>query len=50
MAAAYDKLPDVEMIEDPWMSIISKGKAYHGVRIPGHKRAAYLQAVCKTGM
>lgn len=34
-AAAYDEMMDVEMTEDPWMSIISKGKAYHGIRIPG---------------
>ena len=51
VAAAYDKLPDVEMIEDPWMSIISKGKAYHGVRIPGHKKGLriyrqFVKQVC----
>lgn len=38
VAAAYDELPDIELIKDPWMSIISKGKDYHGVRIPGHKK------------
>lgn len=38
VAAAYDKLADVEMVEDPWTNIISKGKAYHGIRIPGHKK------------
>ena len=38
VAAAYDELPDIELIEDPWMSIISKGKEYQGVRIPGHKK------------
>lgn len=38
VAAAYDRLEGVEMIEDPWTNIISKGKAYHGIRIPGHKK------------
>lgn len=38
VAAAYDKLSDIEMTEDPWTNIISKGKAYHGIRIPGHKK------------
>ncbi len=38
VAAAYDKLEGVEMMEDPWTNIISKGKAYHGIRIPGHKK------------
>ena len=50
VAAAYDELPDVEMIKDPWMSIISKGKAYHGVRIPGHKKGLriYRQFVAQV--
>ena len=38
VAAAYDKLVGIEKIEDPWTNIISKGKAYHGIRIPGHKK------------
>ncbi len=38
VAAAYDKLQDIEMTEDPWTNIISKGKAYHGIRISGHKK------------
>ena len=51
VAAAYDDLTDVEMIEDPWGAIISKGKAYHGVRIPGHKKGLriyrqFVEQVC----
>lgn len=51
MAAAYDDLTDVEMIDDPWGAIISKGKAYHGVRIPGHKKGLriyrqFVEQVC----
>lgn len=42
VTAAYDKLEDVEMVEDPWTNIISKGKAYHGIRIPGHKKRALI--------
>ena len=38
VAAVYDKLENVERIEDPWKSIISKGKDYHDIRIPGHKK------------
>lgn len=51
VAAAYDERPEVEMIENPWMSIISKGKAYHGIRIPGHKKGLriykqFVEPVC----
>lgn len=38
IAAAYDDLKDAEEIEDPWNTIISKKKEYHGVRIPGHRK------------
>lgn len=35
---------------DPWANIISKGKAYHGIRIPGHKKRllVYRQFVAKV--
>ena len=38
VAAAYDQMENIEMIEDPWINIISKGKEYHKIRIPGHKK------------
>lgn len=38
IVAAYDKILQTEQIEDPWMSIISREKVYHGIRIPGHKK------------
>lgn len=45
VVAAYDKLRDIEQIEDPWANIISRGKTYHDIRIPGHKKrlAIYRQ-------
>lgn len=36
--AAYDKYEESEEIKDPWNKIISKGKSYHNIRIPGHKK------------
>lgn len=38
ITAAYDELAEVENIEDPWKNVISKGKSYHGIRIPGRKK------------
>lgn len=38
VVAAYDDFPDVEMMEDVWNNVISKGKMYHNIRIPGHKK------------
>jgi hypothetical protein len=50
VAAAYDKMTDVEKIEDPWNNIISKKKEYHDIRIPGHKKrvSIYRQFVGKV--
>lgn len=42
IVAAFDDLKDsndAEMIIDPWSNIISLKKEYHGIRVPGHKRA-----------
>lgn len=39
IVAAYDDKNDVENIEDPWGSIISRRKDYHGIRIHGHKKS-----------
>lgn len=36
--AAYDELENAENIENPWESIIAKGKTYHSIRIPGSKK------------
>ena len=30
---------EVESIIDPWSSIISSKKEYHGIRVPGHKKS-----------
>lgn len=53
VVAAYDKLEGIEMMEDPWTTIISKGKAYHGIRISGHKKRLlvyrqFVSEVCKN--
>ena len=29
---------NIETIDDPWNSVISRAKEYHGIRIPGHKK------------
>ena len=39
IAAAYDDYDDIEKIEDPWRSIIAKGKYYHDVRVRGEKKS-----------
>jgi len=36
--AAYDKTPNAELVEDPWLSIIAKKKSYHDIRIAGDKK------------
>ncbi|MDO4491999.1 MAG: hypothetical protein Q4B85_13120 [Lachnospiraceae bacterium] len=38
IVAAYDEMENIESIEDPWVTIISRAKEYHGIRIPGHKK------------
>lgn len=38
IVAAFDNFEDVEKIQDPWNNIISRGKQYHGIRVPGHKK------------
>lgn len=38
IVAAYNDEMDVESIEDPWRSIIAKGKYYHNVRVRGDKK------------
>lgn len=53
IVAAYESLPDIELIRDPWINIISKGKAYHGVRTPGHRKSVityreFLGCVCEN--
>ena len=36
--AAYDENEDAEKIENPWISIISKKKYYHDIKISGRKK------------
>lgn len=38
IVAAYEELEEVEKVEDPWDTIISKKKEYHGIRVPGKKK------------
>lgn len=38
IAAAYDKTDNIELAENPWETLIAKGKYYHGIRIPGKKK------------
>lgn len=51
IVAAYDGLPDVESIEDPWINIIAKKKSYHDIRIAGDKKRKriyeqFVEVVC----
>lgn len=39
IVAAFDDIEDVEMIEDPWNTIISRKKDYHGIKVPGHNKS-----------
>ncbi|MBQ8813383.1 MAG: hypothetical protein IJZ85_02645 [Lachnospiraceae bacterium] len=39
IVAAYDDFENIEKIEDPWRSIIAKGKYYHDVRVRGDKKS-----------
>ena len=38
IVAAYDRLENIELTEDPWSNLISRGKDYHGIRISGHRK------------
>lgn len=38
IVAAYDELENAEQMEDPWISIISRKKTYHDIRIAGDKK------------
>lgn len=39
VAAFEDMETEYELLEDPWNSIIAKGKEYHGIRIHGKKKS-----------
>lgn len=47
IVAACDELENIESIENPWESIISVKKDYHGIRIHGHKKikSEYAQLI-----
>lgn len=52
IVAAYDELQDAELVEDPWMNLISKRKTYHDIRIAGHKKRVqiyeqFAEVVCE---
>lgn len=40
--AAYDSLADVELLESPWETVISRGKDYHGIRIHSDKKSVRI--------
>lgn len=39
IVAAYDDYENIEHIENPWKTVISKGKYYHDVRVRGDKKS-----------
>ena len=45
IVAAYDDFENVEKIQDPWRSIIAKGKYYHDVRVRGEKKSISTYSV-----
>lgn len=53
IAAAYDNLPEIEFMENPWENVIAKKKIYHGIRISGKNKRArifeqFAPVVCKN--
>lgn len=42
IVAAYDGSENTEVIEDPWINIISKKKDYHDIRIRGTQKRVLL--------
>ena len=53
IAAAYEDREDIEIVQDPWTNLISRGKEYHGIRVPGHKKTKavydrFISAVCSN--
>lgn len=38
IVAAFDQAAAIELCEDPWLHIISRGKEYHDIRIHGKKK------------
>ena len=47
IVAALEKIEDCELHKDPWRTIISRGKKYHGIRIHGEQkeRGAYNRLI-----
>ncbi len=53
IVAAFDAIEDTEHIANPWESVISVGKNYHGIRIHRHKKlkaeyAKLISMVCEN--
>ena len=42
IVAAYDEVEDAEKIEDSWIHVISKKKAYHGIKVSGIQKRQRL--------
>lgn len=52
IVAAYEEIDNVEIVEDPWTSVISRRKEYHGIKVPGHKKTKavydkFIPIVCQ---
>lgn len=39
IVAAYDDFENIEQMENPWKSVIARGKYYHDVRVRGDKKS-----------
>lgn len=53
IASAYEEIEGIETIDDPWNSIISVKKDFHGIRVPGHKKTKtvyekFIHTVCQN--
>ena len=53
IVAAYDETENVEDIEDPWINIIARRKAYHNIRISGTQKQQklfkqFVKVVCSN--
>lgn len=44
IVAAYGDLENAEMVKDPWENVISRGKYYHDIRVPGNKKSTTVYA------
>lgn len=52
IAAAYEENADMETVNDPWSTIISRKKDFHGVKVPRHRKTKavygqFIPVVCE---